>query len=324
MNIFIDTNIFLNIYHFSGDDLIELDKLSVLLRNGKAVLFLPEQVKDEFYRNRDSKIADALKEFRKEKLDRQFPQLTKQYDEYRKMREAIRSFEENKQTILEKLKADIKENNLKADMLINELFSNAHLISLSDEILKLAKTRFDLGRPPGKNKSYGDAINWESLLKTVPNDEELFLITDDGDYISEVDNNNFNPYLFDEWKRIKKSSIFFFKNLTGFFLEKFPDIKLVDEYEKNLLIEKLSKSPNFATTHSILAQLSNFESFSKEQVDNIILASVSNSQIYWISKDQDIKDTLDKIVKTHIKIIDDDLFATFNEIYNPVDETDFF
>ncbi len=322
VNIFIDTNIFLNIYHFSGDDLEELDKLAVLLRNGKATLFLPDQAKDEFYRNRDNKIADALKEFKKEKLDRQFPQMTKQYDEYKKMRDAIKLFEENKQTILEKLKIDISSNNLKADKIVKELFITANVIPTTDEIIQKAKIRFDLGRPPGKNKSYGDAINWEALLTTTIIEEELFFITNDGDYLSEVDNNNFNPYLLNEWQQEKYSKLTLFKNLTGFFHDKFPEIKLVDEYEINLLIEKLSMSGNFARTHSVLAQLSIFDKFTKEQVNEIILASVSNRQIYWISKDQDVNETLNSIVHSHIDQIDPDLLEKFNEIYNPTNDSD--
>ena len=86
MNLFIDTNVFLHFYHYSGDDLAELDKLAVLIKNSDLNLFIPDQVQDEFYRNRDNTIADALKEFRKEKLDKQFPQMTKPFDEYVKMR----------------------------------------------------------------------------------------------------------------------------------------------------------------------------------------------------------------------------------------------
>ena len=65
MNIFIDTNIFLSfVDHLSNDDLEELNKLSLLLQQGKTKLYLPEQVVQEFRRNRDNKIADALKQLR--------------------------------------------------------------------------------------------------------------------------------------------------------------------------------------------------------------------------------------------------------------------
>lgn len=322
VNIFIDTNILLNIYHFSGDDLQELDKLSLLLRNGKANLYMPDQVKDEFYRNRDNKIADALKEFKKEKIDRQFPQMAKQYEEYKKMREAIKVFEENKQSMLEKLKDDIYKSSLKADKIILELFINSEKIETDENILQNSKLRFDLGKPPGKNKSYGDAINWECLKTVVPNGEELFFITDDSDYLSDVDNSNFNPYLLHEWNMDKSSKLILYKNLTSFFREKFPEIKLVDEYEKNLLIERLSKSNNFARTHSILAQLDTFRDFSQEQVNEIILASVSNSQIYWIAKDEDVNLILNKIVESHSKLLEPELLERFYEIYNDSEDFD--
>jgi hypothetical protein len=155
VNVFIDTNIFLNIYHFSGDDLIQLEKLAVLLRNKKMTLFLTDQVKDEFFRNRDNKIADALKEFKKEKLDQQFPQLIKQYEEYKILKDAIKTFESSKQKLLGKIRGDILNSKLKADGIIEELFINARKLSLSDEILLNSKLRFNLGKPPGKKKSYG-------------------------------------------------------------------------------------------------------------------------------------------------------------------------
>lgn len=322
VNIFIDTNILLNIYHFSGDDLEELDKLALLLRNGKVTFYLPDQVKDEFYRNRDNKIADALREFTKEKIEQRFPQMTKQYDEYKKMRDAIKMFEENKQAILEKLKADISTKKLKADKIVDELFDNALNIPTTSEIFDTAKMRFDLGRPPGKNKSYGDAINWECLKTTVPNGEELFFVTEDSDYLSAVDKNTFNPYLLSEWNSDKSSTLTLFKNLAGFFREKFPEIKLVDEYEKNLLIESLAKSGNFSRTHSILAKLSTFDEFTQVQANEIILASISNSQIYWIREDQDVYESLNKIARTHHKIIDADLLEKFAEIYNATPDTD--
>ena len=45
MNVFIDTNVFLSFYHLSSDDLEELQKLAVLLRQSKVRLWLPEQVR---------------------------------------------------------------------------------------------------------------------------------------------------------------------------------------------------------------------------------------------------------------------------------------
>ena len=52
MNLFIDTNIFLSFFHFTKDDLEEIRKLEVLIDKKEVVLWLPEQVQDEFHRNR--------------------------------------------------------------------------------------------------------------------------------------------------------------------------------------------------------------------------------------------------------------------------------
>ena len=42
MYLFIDTNIFLSFYHFTKEDLEELKKLGVLLKQKKVILYLPE------------------------------------------------------------------------------------------------------------------------------------------------------------------------------------------------------------------------------------------------------------------------------------------
>ena len=86
IHLFIDTNIYLKFYHFSNDDLEELNKLHVLLDNDNLELYLPEQVRNEFNRNRDTKLADALKTFNTAKLEFQFPQFCKEYDEYEKLK----------------------------------------------------------------------------------------------------------------------------------------------------------------------------------------------------------------------------------------------
>ena len=56
MNIFIDTNVFLSFYHLSNDDLEELKKLIVLIDNKEVTLWLPNQVKDEFYQIAKTKL----------------------------------------------------------------------------------------------------------------------------------------------------------------------------------------------------------------------------------------------------------------------------
>ncbi len=63
MNLFIDTNIYLSFYHFTSDDLEELRKLIVAIHEKRIKLYVTSQLRDEFRRNREIKIADALKLF---------------------------------------------------------------------------------------------------------------------------------------------------------------------------------------------------------------------------------------------------------------------
>jgi predicted nucleic acid-binding protein len=108
MDLFIDSNVLLSFYHFTGDDLEELKKLIVLLEKKKLRLYLPSQVVSEFRRNRESKIADTLKRLKEQRLNLQFPQICKDYAEYAALRELQKSYEAQHAALLNKLSEDIE------------------------------------------------------------------------------------------------------------------------------------------------------------------------------------------------------------------------
>ena len=246
MNLFIDTNVFLSFYHLSSNDLEELKKLGVVVRQGKINLLLPDQVVNEFQRNRANKIADALKRLREQRrLSIQFPQMCKEYEEYERLREIQRVYEEQFAKLLEKIDGDVESQRLKADNILQGLFALATQIKMDQHIIERARLRFDLGNPPGKNNSLGDAVNWEALLSKVPIGEPLYFISDDKDFCSPLDEGMFDPFLLGEWEKIKLSKLFFYKRLSGFLKEKFPDINLANEGEKDLLIRDLANSSSF-------------------------------------------------------------------------------
>ncbi|HEX8561961.1 MAG TPA: PIN domain-containing protein [Flavobacterium sp.] len=317
IHLFIDTNVYLKFYHFSNDDLEELSKLQVLLDNDKLELYLPEQVINEFYRNRDNKLADALKNFNQSKLSTQLPQFCKEYKEYENLKKLMRDFDQEKSQLLKNVMLAIETNSLLADKIIDLLFEKANQISITSELVEKGKLRFDLGNPPGKNKSYGDAINWESLLAAVEDDNDLYFIADDKDFFSEINNSKFNDYLNNEWSRKKGSKIKFYKTLSDFFKDVFPDIKLATELEKEILVSQLEGSPNFYTSRQLLTKLSKFDEFSSEQVNQIVKTSLENTQIFWISQDPDINEYLHKFVKHSKDKIETSLL---NDFYNSVPE----
>lgn len=316
-SLYLDTNVYLSFYHLSNDDLEELNKLSVLTKSGKLFLYLPEQTKNEFYRNRDTKIADAIKRFKDNKFDNVFPQIVKDYDEeYKQMRMAVKELEKNKQIILERIKGDIVEKKLKADLVIEELFKNAIVIPISQPLLETAKIRYDLGNPPGKNKSYGDAINWESLLSVVEDFDNFYFISDDKDYYSEYDTNLFNSFLLTEWsKKIPLTTFKYYKSLSAFFREQFPEINIASEINKEQLITRLSKSSSFSETRNILKELNDYDDFTSKQINDIVYSAISNNQIFWIRHDIDIKEYIDKIIGSKLELIDSSLIDDYIALY---------
>jgi hypothetical protein len=314
IHLFIDTNVYLKFYHYSNDDLEELNKLLVLLDNDKVELYLPEQVINEFERNRDNKLADALKTFNLNKISTQFPQFCKEYKEYDILKKIMKDYEHQKQILLKNVMLAIDTSSLKADKTIDLLFKKAKIIDISTELVEKSKLRFDLGNPPGKNKSYGDALNWESLIENVEGENDIYFIADDKDYFSEINNSNFNAFLLNEWMKKKGTKIKFYKTLSDFFKDVLPDIKLATELEKDLLISELESSSNFYNSRNILKKLSKLDSFSSEQINQIINSSINNTQVYWISEDEDINEYLYNFIEIYSEKLDAELLKEFLKV----------
>ena len=295
--LFIDTNIFLSFYHLSGEDLEELNKLAVLLQKREIALLLPEQVRDEFYRNRENKISAALKTLKEQRLSLQFPQICKDYDEYEELRRFQKEYQAALSSLFGKLTADIDGAKLKADLLIRKLFGLASTIP-SQEFVAAARLRLDIGNPPGKDSSLGDAINWETLLAKAPNTEALHFVTDDGDYGSPLDPEAFSPFLTEEYRKVKKAPLRYYKRISQFFKSEFPHIHLASEIEKDLLIKQLADSGSFATTHRVVGLLREFGEFSISQSNAILTAAVTNAQVGWVAGDPDVRALLSSVINS--------------------------
>jgi hypothetical protein len=304
MNLFIDTNILLSFYHFARDDLEELAKLSALVRGGGVNLLLPEQVVSELRRNRASKIADALKRLRDQQLGLQFPQVCKEYEEYEGLRKAQREYERLHTALINRLENDIAQENLRADTIIQELFRATRVLPTSSSVLERARLRMDLGNPPGKKGSLGDAAIWETLLEEVPNGEDLHFVSEDQDYYSPLDNATIDPYLLLEWSAQKGSHVRAYKRISSFFGDMYPDIRLASELEKGQLIEDLANSPSFAQTHLVIGKLSKYSDFTPVQLNAIVAAGVTNSQVYSIASDRDVRRFLTRVVSGKEHLID--------------------
>jgi predicted nucleic acid-binding protein len=313
LNLFIDTNVFLSFYHLTNDDLEELHKLTILIEKGEITLWLTEQVKDEFKRNRENKISDAIKKLKEQKTKPQFPQICKDYEEYPQIRELHDQYSKKLGVLINKVIDDVSARTLKADEKISELFGKAQIIDTTDELISKARLRMDVRNPPGKDGSLGDAINWEGLLASVANSEKLHLVADDKDYYSILDENKLKEFLSDEWKEKKSEDIVFYRRLSQFFKEHYPSIKLASEIEKELAIKKLLNSDSFASTHDAISTLAKYAEFNKSQINELVKICFTNQQVGWIIDDLDIKEFYKSILSNHEKLIEDDLLDKLRE-----------
>lgn len=283
-NLFIDSNIWLSLYHFTNDDLMQFRKLKEL--NGKDIrLFIPRQVCDEVRRNREAKLKEAFKQFEIKAI--QFPAFFKDYEEYEQFSKDYSDLLKRYKEWKRRIDADVRAQSLPADKIIGEFFESTELLEC-DSLVDKAFTRYRIGNPPGKDNKYGDAINWECLLSVVPDGEDLYIISSDKDYRSELFDDMMSPFLVEEWQQKKHSHIFFYKNLVPFLNEHFKNIQLKSEQEKQELISKLNQSCNFVSTHGIIAMMSKYDGWTESQIEDICLAAETNTQVNWIFSDTDI------------------------------------
>lgn len=312
--LYIDTNVYLTFFHFSTDDLEALKKLIQVVKSGDLILFLPIQTKNEFDRNREVKIQDSFSRFKASKLNNEFPIICRSYPEYEDMVKAVKQYDQNKSKILEKLQYDAENMTLAADEVIKELFSHAKLIDTTKEILDSAVMRFNIGNPPGKDKSYGDAVNWESLLRRVDSKKNLYFISEDGDYYSKLNSKNFNAFLINEWEEKKESKLFHFKKLSDFLKECFPDIELVDEDEKELVINSFVRAGSFASAKSTARDLLKYDAFSHSQLTDIATAYLDNNQILNVADEYPLDEVRKKILQPNFKKIEENVRDAFEMI----------
>lgn len=306
MHVFIDTNILLNFFHYSKDELDALNDVFGSHEHGSATVYLTEQVCNEFKRNREVRIKDALHKFENTKFVPQFPYFMKGYEEYTEIRKLSGELEKLRKSILKKIEADVRHHKLIADKLIQEIFDTSKIVPVTKEIFEAASMRMALGNPPGKNKSLGDSINWLILKEAVPDDEDIHIISEDGDFYSMLDEDQAHPFLVEEWSKQKVGTLYVYRTLSAFMKEHFDGVAFSFDKDKEALIDSLREAGAFAVTHEIIGKLENYAYFSLKEVVRILDAALENNQFGWIVTDHDVSDFLNRIAVPHMANITSD------------------
>lgn len=289
LHIFIDANIYLDFYFLPKSDIGELNKLIALIDQANVVLFFTDQIRDEIRRNRDTKIRESIEDLRKQSFKIRLPAICRDYPEATELKSKETEINKLHAELFSRLTSDIDASELNADKFISALFTKAKLIETTDIIYENALRRFHVGNPPGKKKqTLGDEINWESLLDGTPDGKDLYFISADSDYASAINPQQMNHFLTREWRRKKKSDVLYYNTLQSFFKDKFPQIQIAADVEKFILIDELSKSINFATTHLLIAKLSNFDDFNTPQSNQLVDILRNNTQVNLVFSDDDV------------------------------------
>jgi hypothetical protein len=299
MHVFVDTNVLLSFFHFTSEDLESLNGVFVSHKKGAAVLHLTDQVRDEFRRNRESKIADALSTFKNSANAVKIPTFMRTLEDFEALEKAGDDFRKLHAAMLKAANEKIIDQTLPADSLIDSMFNKAKPHATTTKIYSEARQRVDVGNPPGKNGSLGDAINWLLLMEHVPKGEDLFVISGDKDFYSTIEDTKINPFLEDEWQREKGSKVTCYRSLRAFLGDHFAGVTLSFDPEKMELLNALASSSCFATTHALVAKLDSFPFFSLHEAKTLLDAAHANDQVRWIVADTDVRALFLKATAPH-------------------------
>jgi hypothetical protein len=186
----------------------------------------------------------------------------------------------------------------------------------TDPLFTAAHIRALRRQPPGKEEALGDRISWIALLGAVPQAAELHVISDDGDFESEIRKEQIKPYLLKEWQTKNGGNVRLWKRLSQFLASFFPDAKNAIDMERSIAAQSLLNSTSFNETHRAVAELAGFDRFSPEQAQTIMNALLNNSQVRWIASDRDVKAFPESFLKNNFDHLDEDSIKRVREVYS--------
>lgn len=291
LHLFIDTNVLLSFYATSNDNIEELKKIASLISTKALKVYMTQQVRHEFLRNREVKLATSLGDLKKPIPKPSIPRFMVEYPEVATLLKAIADADKARAEAVKRATSEADSGSIAADELVASIIEAAGIAKTTTKLMAAAQTRMALGNPPGKGGSLGDSLNWEYLLSAVPDGEDLHIISKDGDYASPLNKERPHQFLFEEWKAKKKATVFLHPELRPFLQSKFPQIKFAKDVEKKISINRLVNSTSFSSTHQAIADLKPLiDVLDRGEIQEIINSASINTQIYSIGTDTDVQD----------------------------------
>lgn len=321
-HIFIDTNIFLDFYRESHQENTpqKLNEILQKIQNSpnNYKIYLTDNLKDEFYRNRAKVLKDQYDQLNsKLKLTGLgIPTVIRTLELHAPFQESLNNLERAKQAMLNDFLERSKNKGFEQDRFMEEFFNISEIYKFKQEEKDKARDRYDFGYPPGKNKTYGDALSWLHLLNEVPEGQSLYLVTRDNDFKNPLDSKDLHPFLKQEWQDLRKGELYLIDSLNILFHTLDATDQEIEKSYISELIDDLVQSGSFQSTHNIIAELKEYiDKFDVEQLAKIFRGFYSNPQFNWISTDTDIKVFLGRLTTNNNYSLESRL-AIKNEYYD--------
>jgi len=184
--ILVDANIFLDLYEAGDDNALEVIKK---LNGIKHLIFVSQQVVDEVNRNAIARVAATANKIRisNTKLQAGLGS-SDDKDTKDKIKEANNAVSKAAEKVNAHLDKRIKSTAKLADPIskaLEPIFKTAE--KCTDEHLKRARLRLEVGNPPGKRDDpLGDQLTWEQFLDQVMGSKNVVLCTRDEDYFCRI------------------------------------------------------------------------------------------------------------------------------------------
>ncbi len=276
MKVIIDTNIFLNFFRRQGEQsLVLLNSLISFLENNKFEICLPKQIEDEYWRRKQEVVEEHIKELEVSlKTNIPLPLFLESFKKSKDLKKIAKRFNLLKKEVIIEYKKRVANPNSQINKKINKLFSFSTKLEEDTVILDKAYFRTLKGNPPKKGeKSFGDAIVWETILKNCI-DDNLVIISGDGDYTEKYNDLKLHGYLEKEWTSMSNKNIKLYTNLGLFINEqsgKKKPIKKATIQEENYLNTNLLASKSYQLLSSL------------GKTDSVFLNSVSPGNVVFNS-----------------------------------------
>jgi len=220
--LFIDANIYLDLYRIGN-----AKKLLAALKEQKEHIFVTEQIVNEVKRNKVQVAVSFLENYFKELIVQKFNipdhllgnpggAVTGNRGKSKEIHNQTKTLKK----ALEKQALDnldkISQSKDEVSVALEKIFANA--VNHDEDQLQRARLRKESGKAPGKkNDPLGDQLNWEQILSQLQGKSRLWIISGDGDFLTEYNKKVFlNAQLYEDLVILchpAKPEVFCFNNI---------------------------------------------------------------------------------------------------------------